>query len=144
MLFGKPNRVVKRILIVEDEPLTAFDTENMIREAGYEVVATTDRYADAVEKLHPAHVDLVLSDVRLSGARTGVDLAAVARERRVPVLFVTGNPPPNAHELVLGTLLKPYNDRTLKAALKAVDDYLAGRKAKPPKGMDLFGEVADQ
>ena len=144
MLFGKPNRVVKRILIVEDEPLTAFDTDNLIRDAGYEVVATTDRFADAVERLDAEQVDLVLSDVRLSGARTGVDLAAFARERQVPILFVTGNPPPNASELVLGTLLKPYSDRTLKAALKAVDDHLAGRKAKPPKGMELFSDPAAQ
>ena len=28
MLFGKRKRIVKRILIVEDEPLTAFDNEN--------------------------------------------------------------------------------------------------------------------
>ena len=40
MLFGKRNRVVKRILIVEDEPLTAFDNETMLTDAGYEVVAT--------------------------------------------------------------------------------------------------------
>ena len=38
MLFGKRNRIVKRILIVEDEPLTAFDNETMLEEAGYEVV----------------------------------------------------------------------------------------------------------
>ena len=31
MLFGKRKQVVKRILIVEDEPLTAFDNENIAR-----------------------------------------------------------------------------------------------------------------
>ena len=30
MLFGKRKRIVKRILIVEDEPLTAFDNETML------------------------------------------------------------------------------------------------------------------
>ncbi|QNN64217.1 response regulator [Sphingomonas rhizophila] len=138
MLFGKRKRVVKRILIVEDEPLTAFDNENMIREAGYEVVATIDRYADAIAKLDEEEVDLILSDVRLSGERSGIDVANAGRERGIPVLFVTGNPPPNARELVMGCLLKPYNDRTLKSALKAVDDRLAGRDAKPPKGLELY------
>jgi len=51
MLFGKRDRVVNRILIVEDEPLTAFDNETMIADAGYEVVATLDRYSDAVATL---------------------------------------------------------------------------------------------
>ena len=30
MLFEKRKQIVKRILIVEDEPLTAFDNENML------------------------------------------------------------------------------------------------------------------
>ena len=139
MLFGKPKRIVKRILIVEDEPLTAFDNEVMLRDAGYEVVATLDRFADAVATLDEEQVDLILCDVRLTGERTGVDLAKVARTRGIPVLFATGNPPDNARELVLGCLTKPYNDRTLRAALNAVDQHLAGKKPKPPKGLELFG-----
>jgi DNA-binding response OmpR family regulator len=142
MLFGKRKRVVNRILIVEDEPLTAFDNENLIGDFGYEVVATLDRYADAIETLDRESVDLVLSDVRLSGKRTGVDLAREARRRDIPVLFVTGAAPDNASELVVGVLEKPYNHRTLKAALIAVDCHLAGRKARPPRGMTLFPRPA--
>jgi len=138
MLFGKRKRIVNRILIVEDEPLTAFDNEVMLADAGYEVVATIDRFSDAVEKLAEEQVDLILSDVRLSGERTGLELAQVAKGRGVPVLFVTGYPPENAAELAVGCLLKPYNDRNLKAALKAVERHLAGQKAKPPKGLELF------
>lgn len=146
MLFGKRNRVVKRILVVEDEPLTAFDNENMIGDAGYEVVATVDDFDEALAALDGGDVDLILSDVRLRGDRTGLDLAAEAKRRGVPILFVTGHPPDNAQELVLGCLLKPYTDRTLKAALKCIDAHLAGDKAKPPKGMTLYprqgGEAA--
>ena len=138
MLFGKRKRIVNRILIVEDEPLTAFDNETMLGDAGYEVVATLDRFSDAVEKLGEEKVDLILSDVRLTGDRTGIELAQVAKNRGVPVLFVTGFPPDNAADLSLGCLLKPYTERTLKAALKAVDQHLAGEKAKPPKGLQLY------
>ena len=138
MLFGKRKRIVKRILIVEDEPLTAFDNETMLTDAGYEVVATLDRFKDAVETLDGEQVDLILCDVRLTGERSGIDLAQVARERGIPVLFSTGNAPDNAHELVLGCLMKPYSERTLRAALEAVDQHLAGKKARPPKGLQLF------
>ena len=138
MLFGKRKRIVNRILIVEDEPLTAFDNENLIGDAGYEVVATIDRYADAIEQLDREQVDLILCDVRLSGERTGIDLAVVAKGRGIPVLFVTGAAPDNAHELVVGVLEKPYNHRTLRSALTAVDSYLAGKKTRPPKGLTLF------
>ena len=139
MLFGKPKRIVKRILVVEDEPLTAFDNETMLEEAGYTVVATHDRVADAVATLDRERVDLIMSDVRLTGERSGIDLARIARERGIPVLFATGNAPDNASELVIGCLMKPYNDRILKAALVAVDQHLAGEKVKPPRGLILDG-----
>jgi CheY-like chemotaxis protein len=138
MLFGKRERVVNRILIVEDEPLTAFDNETMIADAGYEVVATLDRYADAIATLDKEMVDLILCDVRLTGERTGIDLARVARDRGIPVIFSSGLAPDNAAELVVGCLLKPYSERTLKAALKAVDQHLAGEKVKAPKGLTLY------
>ena len=138
MLFGKHKRIVNRILIVEDEPLTAFDNETMLADAGYEVVATVDRFAEALQKLDGDQVDLILSDVQLTGERSGIDLAKEAKKRGIPVLFVTGYPPDDAAELAVGCLLKPYNDRKLKAALEAVDRHLAGKKAKPPKGLELY------
>ena len=138
MLFGKRKRVVNRILIVEDEPLTAFDNEILIGDAGYEVVATLDRYSEAIATLDKEQVDLILCDVRLTGERTGVDLAREARSRSVPVMFVTGAAPDNAHELVVGVLMKPYSHGTMRSALKAVDCYLSGKKARPPKGLTLY------
>jgi len=139
MLFGKPKRIVKRILIVEDEPLTAFDNETMIEEAGYTVVATHDRVADAVATLEREKVDLILSDVRLTGERSGIDLARIAKAKNIPVLFATGRVPDEAAELAVGCLMKPYNDRTLKAALAAVDQHLQGDKVRAPKGLTLYG-----
>ena len=137
MLFGKRKRIVKRILIVEDEPLTAFDNETMLSDAGYEVVATLDTYKAAIEALDSEPVDLVLSDVRLSGSRSGIDLAKEAKKRGVPVLFVTGHPP-DAGDIAVGCLLKPYSERTMRAALKAVDHHLGGDKVRPPKGLELY------
>lgn len=139
MLFGKRDRIVKRILIVEDEPLLAFDNETRIADLGYEVVATLDNFDSAIERLDSDEVDLILSDLRLAGERTGLDLAKVAKQRGVPILFATGHElPPEAGELAIGCLMKPYTDRTLKNALSSVDKHLAGEKAKPPKGMKLF------
>jgi CheY-like chemotaxis protein len=139
MLFGKPKRIVKRILIVEDEPLMAFDNETMIEEAGYTVVATHDRVADAIATLEREKVDLILSDVRLTGERSGIDLARIAKAKNIPVLFATGRVPDEAAELAVGCLMKPYNDRTLKAALAAVDQHLQGDKVRAPKGLTLYG-----
>ena len=139
MLFGKRNQIVKRILVVEDEPLTAFDNELLIENAGYDVVATRDNVADALATLDDGQVDLILSDVKLSGDRDGCDLAREASERGVPVLLVTGRCPDNAADFAIGCLIKPYTDKVLKDAILAVEQHLAGKKPKLPKGLELFG-----
>jgi CheY-like chemotaxis protein len=139
MLFGKRKRIVKRILIVEDEPLIAFDNEMMLADLGYEVVATLDSFEQAIELLGREDVDLVLSDLRLSGRRSGLDLARAAKNRGIPLLFSTGySLPEEAKVLAIGCLIKPYNERQLKNALEAVDSVLAGEKAKPVKGVEIY------
>ena len=161
MLFGRQTRHVKRILIVEDEPLVAFDNEVMVANAGYTVVATVDRVADALiileqqlagaadeadtatGKPEERGVDLIITDISLSGERTGLDLAREARAFGVPVLFATAAPPEGGEALGLGVLLKPYNERRLKAALKAIEQRLAGQSdVSIPEGMILYPPVA--
>ena len=138
MLFGKRKRYVKRILVIEDEPLTAFDNEVMIKDAGYDVVATHDDFHEAVAALNREKIDLILSDVRLRGEKTGIELAKEAKRRGVPVLFVTGQPPENAPELAIGCLRKPYTERQLRKALEAVDQHIGGKRPKIPEGLEIY------
>jgi two-component SAPR family response regulator len=138
MLFGKRKQIVKRILIVEDEPLTAFDNENILGDAGYEIVATVDDLSEAISVLEREVVHLVLSDVRLRKRQTGIKLAKHARKKGVPTLFATGHAYPGASEIAVGCLLKPYNERQLTKAIECVDRHLQGQKVKPPKGLELF------
>ena len=143
MLFGKRKQVVKRILVVEDEPLTAFDNENMLGDAGYEVVATVDDLEDALEVLEREAVDLILSDLRLRRDQTGIDLARAAKAKGVPTLFATGHSYPGASEVAVGCVMKPYTERQLCKAIEAVDRHLQGEKVKPPKGVELFIAIQD-
>lgn len=139
MLFGKRKRIVKRIVIVEDEPLIAFDNEVMLADLGYEVVATLDSFDDAIALLDREKVDLILSDVRLTGRRSGFDLARAAKSRGIPVLFSTGHKiPEEAKGAAIGCLAKPYTERQLKNSLEAIDRLLSGEQVKPPKGLDIY------
>jgi two-component SAPR family response regulator len=138
MLFGRRKQIVKRILIVEDEPLTAFDNENMLGDAGYHIVATVDDFDEALEILEREEVHLILSDVRLRSQQTGIDLAQAAKGRGVPTLFATGHPYPNAASVAVGCLMKPYNERQLTKAIECVDRHLQGEAVKLPKGLELF------
>jgi DNA-binding response OmpR family regulator len=139
MLFGKRERKIRRILIVEDEPLVAFDNEHFLSEAGYEVVGAVDNLADAVQLLDEDSVQLVLCDVRLRGDGDGLDVARAAGERGVFVLFVSGNCPIEAQSLSLGCLAKPYTDKMLKSALEALELLLSGQPVKRvPPGLSLY------
>jgi DNA-binding response OmpR family regulator len=142
MLFSKRERAIRRILIVEDEPLVAFDNEHMLREAGYEVVATVDTLAEAVRVIGEDEVDLVLSDIVLNGEGDGMDVARAAAAREVPVLFVTANCPIEARSLGIGCLAKPYSSKILRNALDALDRKLQGLEVKRvPAGLSLYEGV---
>lgn len=144
MLFGKRKQVVKRILIVEDEPLTAFDNENMLGDAGYEIVATVDDFAEALRVLESEEVDLILSDVRLRSQQNGIDLASAAKGKGVPTLFATGHDYPDAASVAVGCLMKPYTERQLTKAIECVDRHLQGERVKPARGLQLFVTIDEQ
>ena len=135
MLFGRRERTIRRILIVEDEPLVAFDNEYLLKDAGYEVVATVDNLADARAVIETEPLDLVLTDIRLSGDGDGTGVARAARSKGVPVLFVTAHGHDDAPSLAVGVLAKPYSERVLKSALAALDRHLQGKRLKrlPPQ-----------
>ena len=138
MLFGKRKQIVKRILVVEDEPLTAFDNENMLGDAGYEVVATVDDVDEALKVLESEIVDLVLSDLKLRNDQSGIELAHAAKAKGIPTLFATGHSYPGVSEIAVGCVMKPYTERQLCKAIEAVDRHLQGEKVKPPRGVELF------
>ena len=139
MVFGKKQRRIARLLVVEDEPLIAFDTEHLLTEEGYEVVATVDRVADAVALVGGGQaIDLVLVDVNLADG-SGIDVARAAHGRGIPVLFVTGECPGEAEALAAGCLSKPYSQRALLGAILAIEASLEGKKARRlPGGFRLF------
>ena len=142
MVFGHKKGVISRLLIVEDEPLVAFDNEHLLTEEGFEVVATVDRVSDALAVLAAdSGVHLVLADVMLADG-SGVDVAKAAHAVGIAVIFVTGDCPEGGRTFARGCLAKPYRSADLLAAIAAVDGQLQGR-ARPrrlPRGFSLFEE----
>ncbi len=139
MMFGRRERTIERLLVVEDEPLVAFDTEHLLTEQGYQVIATVDRVSDAVAVLADgAALDLILVDVNLADG-SGVEVARAARARGTPVMFVTSACPADAQALAIGCLAKPYAQRDLLNAIVAVEQAIAGKPPRRmPSGFRLF------
>jgi DNA-binding response OmpR family regulator len=139
MIFRKRKRSIIRLLLVEDEPLVAFDTEHLLSEQDFEIVATVDRVSDAVATLQAGHdIHLVLVDVRLADG-SGIDVARAAGERGIPSLFVTGDCPPEAELVGVGCLYKPFEQRDLLQSIKAIEASRAGKVPRRlPDALRLF------
>lgn len=139
MLFARFTRSIKTILIVEDEPLVAFENELRVSDAGYRVVATVDTQAEAIAVLEREAIDLVLADVELSCGGSGIAVAQVASGLNIPVLFATGTCPKLARQYAIGCLNKPYSAAELTKAIRAVDLLIRGKTPKAmPKALSLY------
>ena len=143
MLFTKKVHRFKRILIVEDEPLIAFDTEHVLTDAGYQVVATVDSVEGALAVIAKEKLDLLLVDLGLTDGGNGVEVAAAARREGMHVLFITGRCPKGAESLGIGCLEKPFTQKDLRAAIEAIEILLThGSVKKVPPGLRLYAENA--
>ena len=144
-MFGRglpgEKALLRRILVVEDDALVAFDNEHGLSDAGFTVVATVDTAEDAERCIAEGGIDLVLADICLRGERTGIDVAKAAHDADIPLLFVTGKCPAEAKAFAAGCLAKPYSRADLLAAIAAIEARRSGRKARrPPRALHLFGD----
>jgi len=144
MLFDSRARTINRLLIVEDEPLVAFDTEHGLSDAGYEIVATVDRVEDALRVIEQEELDLVLADVALSEDGNGIEVAKAASRKGIAVLFVTAQCPIEAQQFAVGCLAKPYRPRDLLIAIDAIDAQRQNKRMRRlPEGLSLYRSRKD-
>jgi len=79
-----------RVLIVEDDYLTAVSLSSVLDLVGFEVVATTSRVRDALTQARRTSPQLAIFSVGLAGNRDGIEGAGLLREfMDIPVLLVT-------------------------------------------------------
>jgi len=143
MLFRRFKKSIENILIVEDEPLVAFENELRIADAGYRVAATVDNEPEAIALIAQGNIHLVLADVALSNGGSGVSVAEAASAAGIPVLFATGACPINARRFAIGCLIKPYTARELVRAIETVDLLIRGDQPKAmPQALSLYEDDA--
>ncbi|WP_145975974.1 ATP-binding response regulator [Methanobacterium congolense] len=79
-----------KILVVEDELITAEDIKSGLEFAGYTVPAIVSSGEDAIEKAGELKPDLVLMDIKLKGEMDGIEAAGQIRVRYdIPVIYLT-------------------------------------------------------
>jgi PAS domain S-box-containing protein len=82
--------VKARILVVEDEAITAKDIQNRLKDLGYDAPAIASSGEEAIKKVEEIKPDLVLMDIVLKGDIDGIDAAEQIRDRfDIPVVYLT-------------------------------------------------------
>ncbi|HKP64620.1 MAG TPA: response regulator [Polyangiales bacterium] len=80
----------RNVLVVEDERVVAKDLQRTLTNLGYEVPVTVATADDAIRAAAERCPDLVLMDIRIKGARDGIETAEILKSRfDVPVVYLT-------------------------------------------------------
>jgi DNA-binding NtrC family response regulator len=113
-----------RILIVEDERITAEDLRETLTDLGYMVTASVSNGADAIAQAEENAPDLALMDVRIQGEMDGTETARVLRQRfNIPVIYLTAHADSSTVARAkdaepLGYITKPFQEAALHASIE--------------------------
>ena len=106
------------LIIVEDDPLIAFDLKEVVESGGYTVKAVCHSWND-LAKIDFSNVDLALLDVNLNAEKDGIDIGVhLSQTHRIPCIFITSyyDEPTidRAKEAnPLAYILKPYEEQDI-------------------------------
>jgi AmiR/NasT family two-component response regulator len=113
----------KTILIVEGEQIAAMDLRQVLESLGYRVAGIARTGERAVEMADAARPDLILMDLDLAGAMTGIETAEqIARRHAIPVIYLADSADPElvgraAKTRPYGYIVKPWNERDIRAEI---------------------------
>ena len=143
---------IARIMVVEDEQITAADLEASLEELGYAVTAIASSGKQAIRGAETTLPDLVLMDIRIKGEMDGVDAARQIRQRLdIPVIYLTAHADDETLERAksaepLGYIVKPFQESELRVAIQMalhkdkVDKEAKGRQEHLSATLDALGE----
>ena len=116
-----------RILIVEDESITALHLAQQLRSLGYQVVALANNGPRAIEHALAHRPHTVLMDIHLQGTMDGIDAARhIQAATPIPVVYMSAHADAatikrlQATTQAAGFMPKPIHLPTLHATLQRV------------------------
>ncbi len=119
-----------RVMIIEDEPIIAFDLKRIVTGMGHDVVGISTTHADAVALCADAKPDLILADIQLADGSSGVEAVdEILTAHDVPVIFVTAYP----ERLLTGDRVEPPFLITKPFRVEAVEAAIAQALFHTPK-----------
>ena len=112
----------KRIFIVEDEILIAFEMVDILEDLGFDIVGPSVHVDEAEALARDEEIDAAVLDVNMGEGKNSEPVAQILRSRGVPFIFVTAY---NDDQITFRTsddrvLRKPVTGKEMIAALDRV------------------------
>lgn len=121
---------MNKVLLVEDDLLTAKSIELILREHGFEVIATLKNADEIVEQVTILKPDIILMDIILQGKTDGVTATENLRKViDIPVIFITGSSDRPTLERIRSVtnselLAKPFSQNNLLKKINTIFENL--------------------
>ena len=111
-----------KVLLVEDEVMTALADVAWLEEAGFEVIGPYTSAESALADLGDGRPDVAVLDITLGGAMTGGDLAELLAARGVPCVFASAHTKDvlPVIDVPFAYVPKPYSPEILPEVVRAV------------------------
>ncbi len=113
-----------KVLIVEDNPITAQDIEEMLLAEEMDVVGHARNSQQAINKARDLSPDVILMDINLDGEVDGIDtVKTIYKTDYIPVVYLTANTDRAHVEKAYGTtpsafIAKPFDEKDLVHAIE--------------------------
>jgi DNA-binding response OmpR family regulator len=132
-----------KILVVEDEILIAMMIEDILDDAGHQVLGPVASVEPAVELAKRHSPDLAFLNIRLAGGGLGTEVARRLRDLNIPSIYLSsGRTEANNDEaLAMGFITKPCTEATILKAVEIAERFISGQTIDPtsiPDGLELF------
>ena len=112
-----------KILIVEDDLSFALELGILVEKIGYQVVATVDNSAEALELIFSENPDLILMDIDIKGKLTGIQIGQKIKHLDIPILYLTSFGSDEYYQEakrsnMIGYLVKPLDKYSLRSSIE--------------------------
>lgn len=123
------------VLLIEDEAAWIYTIKFILKELGFDLVATASTVEDALPAIAEQNYDVILLDINLNGANSGLELGKIiSTAYQKPYIFITSDIN-TGHKVTAvakpsAFLIKPINSTSLYVAIQnAIKNHENGTSA---------------
>lgn len=114
----------EKVLVIEDENITALEIQTKLESWGYEVIGLAGSGEEAIRLANEHGTDLILADIVLRGDMDGIDaVERISHRFDVPVIYLTAHADADTFKRAKmtkpsGYVIKPFDDTELKYSIE--------------------------